>query len=259
MRAAERELDRLDGSGPGAVVRSAQIMQAVTAISHALSDLWLAMGDLVRAGQQDARTEALRQSFRLDKTLLYLEVPEGKRAAMLNNLLESSRFNVEAALARVYISRIPLAEKVYRTAELTRGWVESRVTKAIARGATPAELAKEVRRFINPATPGGASYAAKRLARTEINNAYHAVIAVHNEDKPWVTNIKWNLSGSHPTTDICDVYAKKNGGLFPKDKVPRKPHPQCLCYIVPVVIDDELFIKRWRSGAYNEYVARTYE
>jgi len=258
MVAAERELALIEGTGVGALVRSAQLMQAVTAISHALSDLWLSMGDLLRAGQQDARTEALKQSFSLDKTLLYLEIPPGKRAAMLNNLLEASRFDVEAALARVYLSRLPLAEQVYRTAELTRSWVESRVTKALARGATPQQLAAEVRRFINPKTPGGASYAAMRLARTEINNAYHAVIIVHNEDKPWVTTMKWNLSGSHPTVDICDAYARKNGGQFPKGKVPPKPHPQCLCYITPVVIDDVTFVRKFRAGDYQGYMTRTY-
>lgn len=258
MKAAEEELRSLEISTISNVVRSAQIMQSVTAISSALSQLWMAMGDLLRAGQEDARTEALKMSFDWDRVLLYLAIPAGSRAALKQSLIESGRFNVEAAIARVYKSRIPLSQQVYKTAELTRGWVEHRVNLAIARGATPAQLAKEVRAFVNPNVRGGAAFAAKRLARTEINNAYHSVIVVHNEDKPWVTKMKWNLSGSHPTVDVCDKYARNNRGLFPKTKVPPKPHPQCLCYVTPVTMDHEEFIRRFRSGAFQGYMTRTY-
>ncbi len=258
MKAAEEEMRFLESGSVSNMVRSVQLMQAVTAISAALSQLWMAMGDLVRAGQEDARTEALKMSFDWDKVLLALNISAAKRAAMKSSLIEAGRFNVEAAIARVYKSRIPLSQQVYKTSELTLGWVEHRVNLAIARGASPAELAREVRAFINPAVRGGAAYAAKRLARTEINNAYHAVIVVHNEDKPWVTRMRWNLSGSHPTVDICDTYARRNGGMFPKTKVPAKPHPQCLCYITPVTLDDDEFIKRFRAGQFQSYMTRTY-
>jgi hypothetical protein len=258
MVAAEDEMRALEGNSISSVVRSVQIMQSVTAISSALSQLWMAMGDLVRAGQEDARTEALKMSFDWDRVLLYLITQPGKRAALKQNLIEAGRFNVEAAIARVYKSRIPLSQQVYRTAELTRGWVEHRVNLAIARGATPAQLAREVRAFVNPSVRGGAAFAAKRLARTEINNAYHAVIIVHQEDKPWVKNMRWNLSGSHPTVDICDTYARRNSGIFAKSKVPAKPHPQCLCYVTPVTISEDEFLERFRAGNFQSYMTRTY-
>jgi hypothetical protein len=261
---AERELDGLASIGPSAVVRSATILQAVTAISQALSGVWMEMGDLVRAGQADARAVALKMAFDWDRVLLYSVIEPGKRAAMKNSLVEGARFNVEAALTRVYLTRIPLAEQVYKTAEMTRGWVEHRVTTSIARGRTVDQLAKDVRAFINPATPGGASYAARRLARTEINNTYHAVIVVHNEDKPWVNGMKWNTSRSHPKLDICDTLARndKHGlgrGVFPRTAVPRKPHPQCLCYITPRTMTNDQFVKAWKAGNFRDYVARTYE
>lgn len=263
MREAQREVEALDGLGISKVVRSAQVMQAVTAISSALSGLWMEMGDLVRAGQEAARVEALKMSFDWDKVLLYLEVPPGSRAAMKASLVEAGRFNVEAALARVYKSRLPLSGQVYKTAELARGWVDHRVTTSIARGRTVDELAKDIRAFIDPGVKGGVSYAARRLARTEINNAYHAVIIVHNEDKPWVTGMKWNLSGSHPAVDICDEYARRNAhnkgvGVFPRDDVPRKPHPQCLCFVTPVTLGEAEFIKRYKAGQFDEYMVQTY-
>jgi hypothetical protein len=262
MLDAEDELQRL-GEGTGAVVRSAQIMQAMTAISSALGALWTDIGDLTAAGQQDAMTEALRQSFDWDLVLLRLGLPAKKRNAMRNSLLEAGRFNVEAMLARVYKTRLPLSEQVYKTAALAQGWVESRLDRGIARGLTVAELAREVRQHINPATPGGTSYAARRLARTEINAAYHAVTIVEAEDKPWVTGLKWRLSGSHPTRDICDIYANNDHsglgkGVFSQGEVPGKPHPQCLCTVFPTLLPDEVFIDQLANGVFDNYIATTY-
>lgn len=262
MADAERELKSL-GDGTGAVVKSAQLMQAMTSISGTLSALWNAIGDITAAGQQDAATEALRQSFDWDSVLLRLGLSTQKRGAMKRSLLEAGRFNVEAMLARVYKSRLPLAQQVYKTGALAERWVESRLDRGIARGLTVAELAKEVRDFVNPATPGGATYAARRLARTEINAAYHAVTIVHAEDKPWVAGMKWRLSGSHPTRDICDVYANNDHsdlgrGVFPQGEVPPKPHPQCLCTVFPALLPDEVFLDQLKNGLYDDYLSTNY-
>jgi hypothetical protein len=221
------------------------------------------MGDIIAAGQQDAATEALRMSFDWETVLLRLDLSAQKRRAMKSSLLEAGRFNVEAMLARVYKTRLPLAQQVYKTGALAEGWVESRIDRALARGSTVAELAKEVRDFVNPRTPGGATYAARRLARTEINAAYHAGTIVHNEDKPWVLGMQWRLSGSHPTPDICDTYARNDHsdlgkGVFPPDEVPGKPHPQCLCTVFPVLQEEEEFVRLASDGYYDDYIATAY-
>jgi hypothetical protein len=260
----ERELAALEPTSISKVVKSAQLMQAMTAISAALSNFWMATGDIIRLGQEEARTEALKLAFDWDSVLLRLALPAAKRAAMRNVLLEASRFNVEAMLARVYKTRLPLSDQVYKTAALTNGWVESRIDRALARGATVRELSQDVRDFISPRTPGGATYAARRLARTEINAAYHAVIIAHNEDKPWVVGVQWSLSGSHPTVDICDRYARNDHsglgkGVFPRRQVPPKPHPQCLCYVYPKVLPPEVFVDQLRNGLYEDYLSQTYE
>lgn len=264
MRKAETEFAALgDLEAIGALVRSQQLMIAMTSISAALSDLWRYMGDLIAAGQEDAKREALIQSFDWDTPLLKLDISAQKRQAMKTSLLEAGRFNVEAMLARMYVSRIPLSEQVYKTAAISKGWVETRVDAALGRGATVKELAEEVKDFVNPRTKGGAAYAAKRLARTEINNAYHAVTVGHNEDKPWNLGMKWNLSGSHPTLDECDTYARRNhsglgAGVFPRTDVPRKPHPQCLCHVAPQTMSPEAFLEGLKSGSFNDYIAETY-
>jgi len=262
MADAERDIERL-GDGVGALVRSVQLMQAMTSISGTLASFWNAMGDIIAAGQQDAATEALRMSFDWDAVLLKLGLTAAQRGAMRRSLTEAGRFNVEAMLARIYKTRLPLAQQVYKTGALAQGWVESRLDRGIARGLTVAELAKEVRDFINPRTPGGATYAARRLARTEINAAYHAVTIVHAEDKPWVTGMRWRLSGSHPTRDICDVYASNDHsglgkGVFSQDEVPPKPHPQCLCTVFPTLLPVEVFLDQLKNGMYDDYMSATY-
>ena len=256
----ERELTTLPDV---AMVRQAQLLTAMTSISGTLSSLFNAIGDLVQAGQEDARREALAASFNWDDVLLAMDLSAAKRRAMRQYLLEAGRFNVEAMLARVYKTRRPLAEQVYKTGALASGWVERRIDSALARGATVTELAKDVRDFVNPATPGGASYAARRLARTEINAAYHAVVIGHNEDKPWNTGMKWSLSGSHPAVDECDEFARRDHaglgrGVYRRDSVPPKPHPQCLCYVYPETLTPDAFVRGFRAGMFDAYLAETY-
>lgn len=263
MRDIERDLDGLENGGIGAVVRDIQLRQAMTSISGTLSAFWNAIGDIIQAGQQDAATEALRTSFDWEEVLLRLNITSAKRKAMRASLISAGSFNVEAMLARIYRTRLPLSQQVYKTAALTEGWVESRIDKALAKGATVAELAREVRDFINPKTPGGATYAARRLARTEINAAYHAVTIDHFTDSPWVVGMQWRLSGSHGPLDVCDSMARNNHsglgkGVFPRDAVPPKPHPQCLCTVYPKMMDPGRFSNTFARGDFDNYISATY-
>lgn len=101
--------------------------------------------------------------------------------------------------------------------------------------------------MIDPGTPGGVSYAAKRLARTELNNAFHTTQRESAEVNPWVLGVKWNLSRSHPVEDICDVLARghsrgKPRGVYLPGELPNKAHPQCLCYTTNEMMEEDDFI-----------------
>jgi hypothetical protein len=251
------------GTNPAATVGALQIMAAKVAISDALAAFWTAMGNLVAAGQSEAVSEALRTSFEWEEALLRLDISRAARADMKASLIDSARFNVEAMLARVYKTRVPLSIQVYRTSALALGWVDRRLDLSLAQGKTVAQVTKEVKEFVDPRTPGGATYAARRLARTEINNAYHAATVIHFEESPWVVGMRWRLSGSHPSVDLCDSYARRNHsqlgtGVFPRDAVPPKPHPQCLCVVFPVLQDAGAFLAHIRSGDYDDYIAREF-
>jgi len=83
-------------------------------------------------------------------------------------------------------------------------------------------------------------YYLKRVARTEAANAFHLAQIKATEEDPDVIGYQWKLSKTHPKADICDFYASVEFGLgkgvWPKDRVPRtKPHPHCLCYLIPRV------------------------
>ena len=145
-----------------------------------------------------------------------------------------------------------LSERVYMNDVATVNRVGRIIDESLAMGRSAKEIAAEVRGFISPDTPGGVSYAAMRLARTEINNAYHDTVKEKMKKRPWVEGIDWNLSGSHPCHDICDEYAEKSP--WDKAEVPSKPHPQCLCYITAALPSNEKFIDNLFEGKYNGWL-----
>lgn len=243
--------------GIGASVREAQLRTAQAAITQALADFWKSLGNTVKAGQAEASATALGQSFDWDEVLLEQVFPKkSDRDAMRRYLLQTATRNVEAMIARVFGGRIALSQQVYKTQKLADGWVDKAVNNALARGASPLELARDVRKFIRPDTRGGVSYAAKRLGRTEINTAYHAQSIASNDGKPWVLDMVWSLSNSHPEYDECDLIA--DNGPYSAGNVPHKPHPQCLCYVWPETVIPETFVDNYINGDYDEWLDTHY-
>jgi len=109
-------------------------------------------------------------------------------------------------------------------------------------------------------------YNLRRIARTEMSNAYHLSIIKSTEKNPAVVGYRWTLSRSHKIRDICDDLAHKDHGLgpgiFPKDKVPRikcrASHPQCLCYILPVTATEVRMDKVKRTQIQVRILLRDY-
>ncbi len=81
-------------------------------------------------------------------------------------------------------------------------------------------------------------YSLRRIAYTESANAFHSAQIACTKDDDNVIGYAWRISKSHAKVDICDDWAAVDYGLgrgvWPKDKVPdSKPHPFCLCYLIP--------------------------
>ena len=160
----------------------------------------------------------------------------------------TARASLDTVVARYLSSRKTLSDRVYDSALLQSGMLNKIIDTAILRGISWRDLARAVRSSINPRVPGGVSYAAKRLARTEINNAFHATSLQRYKESEIVDFVKWNLSNSHPEGDECDEYADNRvaehdeAGLWPVDEVPEKPHPNCFCFITPLLPSPEEFL-----------------
>lgn len=255
---AEKALLRLEGDRIGTEVRRSQIRSAQAAINRELSKLYSNTGDIVRANQARAAAAAV-------KTLVDPVAPLFEQAgmdasqidAMMRSQQATAARGVANAATRVSMTSRTLSEKVYHSRVLSSGQLNNIINSGIARGVSASELAASVKDFIRPDTPGGVQYAANRLARTELNNAFHGTQVQEGVKSPFVNAMRWHLSGSHPRPDECNDYESGGDlkdGLWSPERVPGKPHPQCLCWMSAEVPSREDFLKQFESGAYNDYL-----
>lgn len=85
-------------------------------------------------------------------------------------------------------------------------------------------------------------YHAIVIARTEANNAFRIGHVEKAAEVPYVIGIRWNRSRSSERKHscLCDEYSTQNWyglgvGVFPKDELPERPHPSCMCFFTDVV------------------------
>ncbi|MBT9137177.1 MAG: hypothetical protein DDT34_02264 [Firmicutes bacterium] len=172
-----------------------------------------------------------------------------------------------AMLARTRKDGLKLSDRVWRTSESARNSIRTIVEDAVARGQDARTTAKHVQQYLQPGVfkphklevrqrlriDTDVSYQAMRLARTEMNNAFHEGTIAANQHNPGYRGIFWRLSGTHIVPDVCtDMAADMSHGepgFYPKGKEPVRPHPQCVAggTIVsgPKV---EASVARWYEG-----------
>lgn len=252
---ADIRLGRLAGSNVGAEVARSQVRAARQSIRDTLKVLFGNVKGHISDGQSAAAVAATEAGLKDDDRILKRLFPErNKREQYKDQMRSTAARNVQNMLGRVLgESYVPLSRQVYRTQALANGQVDRIINSHLARGASWSELAKSVRGTIRPDTPGGVGYAAKRLGRTEINNAYHAQSIADVQDKPWVDYVVWKLSKVHQEQGcVCEEYARL--GKFQKERIPKKPHPQCMCYTVPALADWDEFEMQLLAGNYDQYI-----
>ena len=237
-------------------VRTAQLRLVMREVKDVLNDLFKDILPVIVEGQKDEAVAAVDGLTETDRDYLNAAF---QSSGEVNGFIEAQKFQAKIqlvnAINRITTSERPLSQRVYRTKALAQGWVQREVTSGIARGASAKEIAAAVRKFIRPNTPGGVSYAALRLGRTELNNAFHATSIALSQDRPWIQAMQWNLSAVHKSdparVEICEVYAKR---VFGVDQVPAKPHPQCRCFVVPVLEPVDVFIRNLTAGQYRAWI-----
>lgn len=90
---------------------------------------------------------------------------------------------------------------------------------------------------------------AMRLARTETNIAYRRADHERWQQMDFVLGQRINLSNNHPAPDICDTLK----GDYPKDFLFDGWHPQCFCYVTPILASEEEMIKEAEALQNGEY------
>lgn len=257
MRDAAAEADKIVQSLEGATGSGARIRSAQISLAKLQVQTWGEVGQAVRVGIANAVDSSAELSAMLDQRL-FAQIGVNQDL-WTRAILATSRAGIDSYISRQQMG-YTLSDRVYRNAALSRGYVERAVNNGLLLGKTAKEIAKDVVGFIDPATPGGASYAAMRLGRTEVQNAYHQTSREHYQTSPWVERVKWSVSGSHPREDECDDLAEATGvpgwgpGEYRPEDVPDKPHPQCLCWIEPVAIPLDKFAENFHAGKYDDYI-----
>lgn len=235
--------------------RGAEYANRAKGLQDSLLRLWDGIGYINIFGQKKVSDAAITASELLQKRY-YRNLPD-----YTHRMLEfQARSGIDSFISRRE-NTFELSRRVYGNYNLWTGKVQKQIDIGLLQGQSASEIADRVKSLINPSVPGGVKYAALRLGRTELANAFHQTTIRHTREMPWVQGYKWNRSGSHRGTDICDQYANDDHdglgpGIFKKANVPDKPHPQCLCYLTVVGMDEAAFIKGFKAGRFNSYMSQ---
>lgn len=243
--------------GIGNTVRAAQQRTATANLHTKMRELWENVGHLTIFGEKEAARMALDSQDFLAKQL-YGAAAGTKHDALIRAMQESARANVDAFISREE-NLLPLSSRIWRQIPLSTSLLEKEIQKGLLRGLSADELAGRVAQYLKPGVPGGISYNAMRLARTEINNAFHYTQIRYTREQPWVDGYQWRKSRSHAHVDVCDERANGNHdglgrGVYKKRNVPGKAHPHCLCYLTTVTVPPGKFEKQLRRGSYDRYL-----
>lgn len=253
--------DKWDRMNIGDRTKRFQFDLVAKEIRSVVADMFKGLVPVLQQGQMDAAEAAAKALLAEDAKVLEALFPDANmRKSWEESFTASARHSIGAMVNRVagISPTYTLSRRVYRSGALSSNQLQRQINSSLARGSSAKELADLVRKSILPNTPGGVSYAAMRLGRTEINNAFHTQSILSLKDEPWVDQVKWNLSGVHKPDpgDPCETYAAT--GTFNKDEVPLKPHPQCMCYVTPVMVEFNEFAANLSAGVYDSYYQKEY-
>lgn len=247
------------GSGIGKKVRIQQYQMHQAAINERINELWDSMGKKILQGTELSTAAGSEAQQLFAQFLATAAEVEGISTAQLeHSFVTAARRSAENVRSRV-MNNIDFSSNVYKNKALSAKWVQREVNRGIAQGQSAKEIANRVRDLIRPDTPGGVSFAAKRLGRTELNNAFHTTSVRAAGRLPFTTGIQWFLSASHPRPDQCDTLAERDdydlgAGVYQIGSVPFKPHPQCLCFTTTITVDQKQFENNLLAGHYDDWL-----
>lgn len=148
---------------------------------------------------------------------------------------------------------LKLSQKLWNQSEDYKREMEHAISSAVQKGTSAIALSKRLSKYLNDFPSLKADYGKRfgkardvkdceyrsiRLARTEINMAYRTAEQERWKQFDFVLGyeVKLTQNGRH-VPDICDDLA----GKYPKDFVFKGWHPNCMCYVIPILKTEEQF------------------
>ncbi|RPH39883.1 MAG: hypothetical protein EHM87_23330 [Burkholderiales bacterium] len=171
------------------------------------------------------------------------------------------------------VSVMSLSDNVWKLAKNTKEQLEYYIESGLATGRSADVISRDIRQVLKDPDsrfrrvrnaagklvpsqpmadyhPGQGVYRsayqnARRLARTEINMAYRSADMESFRNADMVLGYEVRLSNNHTAKDydICDEAA----GRYPKEFTFIGWHPNCRCYVVPILMTPEEFMA-WNRG-----------
>lgn len=186
------------------------------------------------------------------------------------NKMQDKNLDALAAFQERKVGGLDLSQRVWQYAGQTKGLMELGIDIAVGDGRSAEELSRDLREYLQEPDklfrrvrdkhgnlvlskraaayhPGLGVYRssyknAMRLARTEINMAYRDSDRYRWNNMDFIVGYRVHLSNNHtlngkPFKDICDELA----GDYPKDFVFKGWHPNCRCFVTPILQDPDEF------------------
>ncbi|TXD47355.1 hypothetical protein [Polaribacter sp. IC073] len=166
-----------------------------------------------------------------------------------------------------------LSDKVWKNTMQLRTELEMAIDTAIKTGKPANQLATEIKKYLNEPDklfrrykdnngllqlsknakaykPGQGVYRssfknAQRLARTEINMAYRLSDIDRWSKMKFVVGYEIKRSNNPFPCDICEMMK----GSYPKNFVWSGNHPNCRCYLVPIMQSEDDFFNDKKAGS----------
>lgn len=262
-RVARQLRDEIKDITPG-TLRHAHTAALAKALDKAADTLNRDTLDTITQGIRLAVDEAVRGPQQISLDLLQGVFDAAQVKWLFADINQRA---VLSLLARTrHKDKLKLSDRVWRTSQHARQALQKIVEDGVTRGLDARRLARQVQQYLEPDTwtalksdtrqrlrvPRNVSMEAMRLAVTETNNAFHEGTINAYQAVPSARGVYWRLSKSHPVYDICDQYAAHNGnGFWEKGTEPAKPHPWCLCVLLPAMEDPDTFREKLRAWVQN--------
>ncbi len=226
-----------------------------------LRGLYSAVYQEIRGGVIREWENANAASDRLAELVMGKGARDDKRFA---SLFARNREAMEAFFRRKNeYGGLNLSQKVWKYTSQFKDEIELALSVSLGRGDSAATVSRHVRQYLQEPDrlfrrvrdeegnlklskraaayhPGRGEYRssyknAMRLARTETNMAYRAADCERWNDIPFVVGMEVRRSNHPFACAVCEALA----GKYPKDFKFVGWHPQCRCYIVPILADEK--------------------